>query len=250
MRIRLLLYLLFSQLSLFVQGQGTTISLQPSQLNKEINVNKLDIDFEEINILAVTNQSNRSIKLAFDPHFISEPGGWTVLLRPKPRGNASYPYSPAALKASATDPVTFSAGETIEFYLIFQPNAVVGEGRLQIPFYEESRPSQTLATAKVSFKVSHQGSSGSTTAKPKSLRIFPNPAVEQFFLETPANLQLGKVEVYNTLGRKLRSFPQPPNGKEGYPIEDLPEGIYLITIYDAKGEKLKTFRLLHRRFGA
>lgn len=233
-------------------AQPLSISLQPSQINKQINVNKLDVDFEEISIISVTNTGQRSVKLAFDPHFQAEPGGWTVIFRPKPKGSGTYPYSPAAMRASASEAILLSAGETSDFYLIFQPNALVGEGRLVIPFYEESRPSQTLASAKISYKVSHNAtaSSSSPAAKPKTLRLYPNPAIDNFFVESPANTKIGKVEVFNTLGRKLKTFSQPPDGKEGYDIEDLPEGIYLISVYDAAGKKLSTFRLLHRRFGA
>lgn len=231
-------------------SQQLSINIQPKQIDKEINVNKLDIDFEEISVISVTNTGERSLRLAFDPHFLTEPGGWSLIFRPKPKGGGTYPYSPVALKASSTDAVLLDVGETLDFYLIFQPNALVGEGRLQIPFYEESRPSQTLAVAKFSFKVNHNESPPSSVNKPKKLRIFPNPAVDYFFVESPANTKVGKVEVFNTLGRKLKTFLQPPKGKEGYNIEGLPEGIYLISIYDTAGKKLSTFRLLHRRFGA
>lgn len=232
-------------------AQPLSISLQPKQINKQINVNKLDIDFEEISIISVSNTGQRSVKLAFDPHFQTEPGGWTVIFRPKPKGSGTYPYSPAAMRESASEAILLAAGESSDFYLIFQPNALVGEGRLVIPFYEESRPSQTLATAKISYKVSHDDTApSSSTTKPKTLRLFPNPAIDNFFVESPVNTKIGKVEVFNTLGRKLKTFPQAPKGKEGYDIEDLPEGIYLISVYDTAGKKLSTFRLLHRRFGA
>ncbi len=235
-----------------IRAQPLSIALQPKQINKQINVNKLDIDFEEISIISVTNTGQRSVRLAFDPHFQSEPGGWTVVFRPKPKGSGTYPYSPAALRASVSEAVQLAAGETSDFYLIFQPNALVGEGRLAIPFYEESRPSETLATARVTYKVSHdeKAPTNSAASKPKTLRIYPNPAIDNFFVESPANTKVGKVEVFNTLGRRLKTFSQPPNDREGYDIEDLPEGIYLISIYDAAGKKLSTFRLLHRRFGA
>lgn len=251
-RFVLALGMLLCVLFVALGAQPLSISLQPKQISKQINVNKLDIDFEEISIISVTNTGQRSVKLAFDPHFQTEPGGWNVIFRPKPKGSGTYPYSPAALRASVSEAVQLAAGETSDFYLIFQPNALVGEGRLLIPFYEESRPSETLATARIAYKVSHdeKAPSSSAASKPKTLRIYPNPAIDNFFVESPASTKVGRVEVFNTLGRKLKTFSQPPNDREGYDIEDLPEGIYLISIYDAAGKKLSTFRLLHRRFGA
>jgi len=57
------------------------------------------------------------------------------------------------------------------------------------------------------------------------------------------------VEISNALGNRLRKYDR-PDGKQGYDVENLPDGLYLISIYDDKGKKLKTLRLLHRQFGA
>ena len=68
-------------------------------------------------------------------------------------------------------------------------------------------------------------------------------------MEAPPGTKLGRIEVSNTLGNRLKRFDRPA-GKDGYDVEGLPDGLYLISIYDDKGKKLKTLRLLHRQYGA
>lgn len=229
------------------QAQTVELSIEPAQVEKRIVVDDLDLDFEDISTIQLTNMSATPLRLRYDKIVDLQPEGWRTIVYRKDGRNR--PGS-----SGQTNGGTFNLGafESVEFYLILQPNGVPGEGRVRLPFLNAGQPGRPLATASFNLTVLHQSQADNDPnfgGRRPSLRVYPNPAIESFFVEFPPNKQFGKVEVFNTLGRRLRSFNEPA-GEDGYDIEDLPEGLYLINIYDATGMKLKTLRLLHRRFGA
>ena len=229
-----------------VLAQTVELSIEPAQVEKHIVVDDLDLDFEDISTIQLTNMSSTPLRLRYDKIIDLQPEGWETIVYRKEAGNRP------GTNASESGVFSLGAYESVEFYLILQPNGVPGAGRIRLPFVNANLPGRPLATAAFNLTVLNQSQADNDPSyggRRPSLRVYPNPAVENFFVDFPPNKPFGRVEVYNTLGRRLRSFTEPA-GEEGYNIEDLPEGLYLINIYDAAGMKLKTLRLLHRRFGA
>jgi hypothetical protein len=76
-----------------------------------------------------------------------------------------------------------------------------------------------------------------------SLMLYPNPATNYFTVvsEQPT----GKVELYNIIGAKLRTFDS--RNQSEFEVSDLSPGIYLARIYDAENTRvLSTLRLKKR----
>ena len=74
------------------------------------------------------------------------------------------------------------------------------------------------------------------------LRVFPNPATIYFSLND--NESVEKIQVYNLIGREMKSFFYEKNQK--YSVEDLPKGIYLVQMR-GKDEKILATQRLSKR---
>jgi len=259
---KILLLLLLTTLSGVVQSQKEILRVEPANVVKEVLVDDLDEDYQDITTVTVTNDSRRTIQLVQEQRVVRKPGSWSYGTFSR-RARTS-PYVLAEAEQDSGRPVRLAPGESAKFVVVLQPDGISGMGTVEILFSDLTVPGKTLAKGSLSTKIMRRPqvdaneppSTGSQTnetsaARPvaTTVRLFPNPARERFFVEAPPGTQLGRVEVSNALGNRLRKYDQSA-GKAGYEIEDLPDGLYLITIYDKSGNKLKTLRLLHRRFGA
>ncbi len=233
-------------------AQESEISVDPSAIVKEIVVDNLDEGFEDITTISVTNNSRRTMQLVQTSRGIRLPEAWKSQVAG--RGSRTAPYVVSG--STADKPVILAPGETGLFQVSLRPDGIVGAGRLLISFSDLTLPGRVLGTASIATKIIRKPSlavedviTHDDRPAPTSVRLYPNPAKERFFVETPRDVTIGRVEITNTLGRKLQTF-EGPEEKEGYNIEELPDGLYLITIFDENGKQLKTLRLLHRQFGA
>lgn len=232
-------------------AQSSELSIVPNRVDKEVAVSILNPDFEEISTIVLTNNNNRELQLQWEKALIEQPQGWETLVCSRTPNYAPFQNDGSSELTEDRRPFRLAPGESLEFYLILRPNGKTGQGRVKLTFSDLTKPGQSLGEAIFNLQVNRNplAQVENDSSKPKVLRVYPNPAIENFFVEVPTNKRLGRVEVVNTLGRKLKTFDKPA-GPEGYDIDDLPEGIYLINIYDSLGNKLTTLRLFHRRFGA
>ncbi len=232
---------------------GNILRVEPAEISKEIVVDNLDEDFEDITSVVVTNNSNRTVQLVRDAVRRRQPTAWTY--RALDRLSRTTPYVMSESEQSSGRHIPLGPGQSATFYIVLRPDGVTGRGTTELRFSDLTFPGTTLATAAVSTTLTQRPAAEQdpitieTRANPTAVRLYPNPATERFFVESPRGTTIGRVEVTNTLGRQVRSF-QGDAGTTGYDIRPLPDGLYLITIYDEAGKKLKTLRLLHREFGA
>lgn len=242
--------------------QEEVLRVEPGNVVQEIVVDNLDESYQDMTTFVVTNNSNRLIQLAYQLRMGEKPRSWNYGIFNG--STSSTPYLLDRSTSSQGRAVPLAPGQSATFYIVLEPNGISGSGRAEVLFSDLTIPGRILATASFATKIlrrpmlngnssSANGLTETTTTpdrpEPTSVRLYPNPARERFFVEAPAGTKIGRVEVSNTLGRRLRRFDEPA-GEDGYDIEQLPDGLYLISIYDDRGKKLKTLRLLHRRFGA
>ncbi len=231
---------------------GSILRVEPAEVSKEIVVDNLDEDFEDITSVVVTNNSNRTVQLVRDAVRRRQPGSWSY--QALDRLSRATPYVMTESEQRSGRHIPLGPGQSATFYIVLRPDGVTGTGTTELRFSDLTFPGTTLATASVRTTLSQrlpaeQEVTGEPRAAPTTVRLYPNPAVDRFYVESPRGTTIGRVEVTNTLGRQIRSF-EGDAGTTGYDIRPLPDGLYLITIYDDTGKKLKTLRLLHRQFGA
>ncbi len=75
------------------------------------------------------------------------------------------------------------------------------------------------------------------------IKVFPNPATHYIKLNDTEGV--GSVEIYNLLGRKVRSYNSVTTDTQ-MDVEDLPRGMYLVRIMDEQGDLIVTKRLNKR----
>jgi hypothetical protein len=258
---KLHLLLLFLVLSIYSSAQRSTLRVEPATVVKDVVVDDLDNGYQDITTITVTNDSPRAIRLIRKQVVIGKPSSWKYGTFASQRRNTPYVIS----KANSTNspPINLAPGSSATFQVVLQPFGIAGDGRVELQFSDLNEPSEKLGKAVITSEISQRSGAASAPGgssisggdingrpTPKSVRVYPNPTREsRFFVETPPGTKLGRIEVSNTLGNRLKKFDRPA-GKDGYDVEGLPDGLYLISIYDDKGKKLKTLRLLHRQYGA
>lgn len=252
------LLLVLTLLSPLAAQTGSILRVEPAEVDKEILVDYLAEDFEDVTSLVVTNNSNRLVQLVQQTVRRPQPGNWNYTALDRLSRTAPYVFSQSEQQSSRQVPL--ASGQSATFYVVLRPDGVAGRGSTELRFSDLTVPGTVLATATVTTTITQREAASNTqqlppavddTARPNptTLRLYPNPATERFFVESPRDVTLGRVEVTNTLGRKIKTF-RAAEGTDGFDISKLPDGLYLISLFDDRGKKLKTLRLLHRQFGA
>lgn len=226
---QILLCILFSFSSLALFGQ-IFISLDPNPSEVLGSANDSDLEAD----VTIKNNSQVESLLLWKRTVISGPSEWVSYICD--RNNC---YLPTASECPQNKPNLIAAGESIEFQLHIQPHETVGEGQINIEFYDLSDPNQILDTLKVFFTVS-QTTSTKDFAK-EDIKVYPNPTSDLFQINDP-NVQT--VTVFNIVGSKMRTFDAIPD--RYYDVSDLKEGLYLVRMMDRNNKVIKTVRLSKR----
>lgn|GEM_PF-1137150 len=252
-----LLLSLLSVFSFVCYAQTSDLRVEPANVVKEVVVENLDKTYQDITTITVTNESLRTMQLVREQVIIGKPSVWRYGIFNRRTRNAPYQLSNSS--PDAGDPILLSPGESMVFHVVLQPEGLAGDGRVEVRFTDLTVPGRLIGKAVIASEIVHRtsvspapnsgGGAENSRPVPTTVRIYPNPARENFFVESPPGTRVGRIEISNALGNRLRKFNR-PSGKEGYNVSDLPDGLYLISIYDKQGKKLKTLRLLHRQFGA
>ncbi len=97
-----------------------------------------------------------------------------------------------------------------------------GSGSLQLTAYLENNPEiKAVTTTMLQNAPTHAG-----YLEPQSLRVFPNPAADYFYVETEL---AARIMLYDLRGIKILEFIH-QGGLQKHPTNNLKTGIYLLTI--------------------
>lgn len=71
------------------------------------------------------------------------------------------------------------------------------------------------------------------------IRVFPNPA--DSYLEVNDNDRIHEIAIFNLAGRQVKQFEY--NKGEKFYVGDLPRGMYLVQLFDARKKVITTQRI-------
>ncbi|MEL6832535.1 MAG: T9SS type A sorting domain-containing protein [Bacteroidota bacterium] len=222
------------------------LDIEPRSVREQLTVSITDQSEEQIMKAVITNTSKRTLRLRWDKNVLYQPYVWETQVCDK---EASYPpavssnYDPLQ---GVVAPIVLEPGERFDLFVTISAFNVKGQGKVEIIFREVDRPEQILGTASFQLNMIDEEDSERISRSGNRPSIYPNPVHDRFFLTNlPAETQ--RLDIYNTLGRKVRSFNDPQVG-DSYPAGDLPQGVYLLSLIDRDGKVIRTLRLLRRDF--
>ena len=234
-------------LCLCLSGQAQSIlNIEPNNVREQLTIQVTEQSKEEIMKAVVTNTSNRTLSLRWDKNVLYQPYVWETQVCDK---EASYPpnvssnYDPLQ---GVVAPVILEPGEGFDLFLTISSFNVKGQGKVEIIFREVDRPEQILGTASFQLNLIDDDDRERINRAGSRPSVYPNPVHDRFFL-TNLPEEARRIDVYNTLGRKVRTFSNPQVG-DSYEAGDLPQGVYLLSLIDRNGQVIRTLRLLRRDF--
>lgn len=238
----LYLFVLLSSCTLVAQQ---ALNINPAMSRKSINISASDVSYEEILKVEITNTSNQQMRLRWDKVVVYQPYTWETQVCDKV---ASYPpavtsnYDPIQ---GVIAPVVLTPGESFELFLTVSPYNTSGQCKIEIIFRDIDRPEKQLGTATFQLNLTNSEDSAELANIGNRVKVYPNPVHDRFFLTNAP--PLSRIDLYNTLGRKIRSYDN-PQPDDSFLAGDLPQGVYLLSLVDVNGKVTRTLRLLRRDF--
>jgi hypothetical protein len=138
-------------------------------------------------------------------------------------------------------PNVIKAGETRDMKVYLLPHGMQGESSLELTLYADA----SLTNALVSLPTNSISISNSTSViddVDEGLILYPNPTTDYFKISEDTRVKT--IVMSNIVGKVIKRF----NHQEGqsHSVETLSNGIYILRLFDAKGEVIKALRLSKR----
>lgn len=223
-------------------------SLSAQRLVKVETLTERDIRVEDISDISLelkftvrlTNLSHDTLQLKWNKKVFNQPEDWITQVNDD---NGIYLPNVATnygLLPGTETPLTILPGRFAEVSMNILPLGTAGDGWYELSFAYADAPGYVLES--VDFRASAGMPSNSYANSKAAIRVFPNPATYYFEI-TPNNL-VDEIDIINVVGGKVRSFRY-EHGQR-YSIANLPSGIYLISLVNARTGVIKTIRLVKR----
>lgn len=135
-------------------------------------------------------------------------------------------------------PNTIKAGETRDIKIYLLPNRTQGESSLTLTLYSDKELSNEILVL-ASNSVMVTGSTAVSDKVKEKLIIYPNPTSDYFKISEDS--EVGKVAIYNIAGKELKRFDHYPG--QIHNVESLRKTLYLVRLFDDRGEIIKSLRL-------
>ena len=227
MRNTLLIVLL--QCCFFWASAQLSISIEPAVISGEGSADNPDIEA----YTTVTNNSATDVYLLWE-RTVDAPEEWLSWIC-----DINNCYLPHVSTCPESQPNILAPGASMEFQVHVKPQGVEGEATITVDIMDLTDPETVLGTVQSSFTTVSTSTDDLEKAK---LKIFPNPTSQYF--EVADGDQVGKVIVYNIIGNPVRTFNAAV--AQRYNVGSLPQGIYLVRLFDKQNSVIQTTRLSKR----
>lgn len=225
----LLIYTLFFAQLLRVGAQNITISLTPQIVNAPVSLDSFEVKAKAI----FKNTSNSTKKFVWKRTIIAMTSGWQALIC-----DSKGCWASGVSEAPEQIELAPNATSNIDVYV--RPNRVTGAATIEVKVYEVGNETNAvtgrylLATTTTTKDVNSRTNTG--------VKVYPNPATDYFSIQDDYDV-VERIVVYNMIGRVMKNYNTTNNTNNKYILNDLPEGLYIIRLLNARGGTVKTIRL-------
>lgn len=179
----------------------------------------------------IKNNTGNSLTLAWARQYFNAPMSWECSLNTDLSNNNKPDRDAGSF--------TLMPGRELDLRATFYPHGAYGAGEMRVIVYN---PYDSVSTAQViSFNATNTNTALADNSKSTKFNVYPMPAVDYFQFDD-AEGKVGRVEVWDLIGKKLATFYVNATG-ERYNVGNLPRGLYLLRFYDKSGNALFTQRI-------
>ena len=137
----------------------------------------------------------------------------------------------------APEQITVAANSTSNIDAYIRPNRIAGSATIEIKVYEFGNEANAI-TGRYLFSTATSTKDGKNST---GVKVYPNPATDYFSIQDDYDI-VDRVVVYNMIGRAVKNYTT-SNSNNKFTLNDLPEGLYIIRLLNARGATVKTIRL-------
>lgn len=185
----------------------------------------------------IQNNSNRTLNVRWERNPIQVPAGWSIQIQDANKLYADFVDSNMDAEVYLNEPITLRPNERSRLDVHATANGTPGEMVLSIELYLAEQPEMIISAEDV--KVNIKSNQYNTRRRNA---IYPNPSSN--FLKLAQQKDVERLVVYNIVGKKVRTFIVSDN--TDYDISGLPDGIYMVGLFDERNQIIKTVRIQKR----
>lgn len=227
MKKSILVLLLISAQILRGLSQNVTITLTPQIVNASVSVDSFEVRAKAL----FKNTSATTKKFVWKRTIVSMTSGWQSLVcDAQGCWNSNVNDAP--------EQITVAANSTSNIDAYIRPNRIAGSATIEIKVFEFGNEANAI-TGRYLFSTSTSTKDGGKNNT--GVKVFPNPATDYFSIQDDYDI-VDRVVVYNMIGRAVKSYSA-DNSNNKFTVNDLPEGLYIIRLLNARGATVKTIRL-------
>lgn len=183
----------------------------------------------------VINNEDIDVELLWSIETLDAPDAWKVYFCDK---NLCYAPGETACdpeKPNVLNPDSLFIGQ---FHVLIA--GVTGIGTYNVHFTSSSNPGEVILTVPVT--ISALSTDVEDLQVAENIKLYPNPTSDVFQI-TNANT-VSELVVYNIVGKEIKTFEA--NNGDGYDVSDIPNGMYLVRLFDYDSKVVKVIRLSKR----
>ncbi len=215
-------------------GINAQVSISPSTLSTTISES-----VEHVYKITVTNNGNTPASIWWQINKGANfPMKWKAYFC-----DDNFCYTPAIEFCPPTKPNVVPAKTTTSWTFHLDPDNLSTSGKVQLQFFSDATRKTLIAeTEKDALVVADKLLSTKNTGRASELRIYPNPVDDFFTIQNDQGVH--RVSIYNIVSKEIESFKHISGAS--YNISDYSKGIYIVSLLDSKGKRIKSIKLSKR----
>ena len=187
----------------------------------------------------ISNPTADEVRLMWRIDRIDVPDEWELQLCD---AITCYAYGVERCPDGETRINVFSPSQAFTYMFKVKPNSINGIGDFDLVLFDPEDETNVISTIPIVVTISNCTSSTDGIEDASDIGIYPNPTTESFKLTEQTNVD--RISVYNIVGKEVVSFSATANGS--YDVSNLENGMFLVRLFDQRGETVKVLRLSKR----